>query len=152
MFEKIVAQISATKITIYWHKQIKIVKRTYKSRKCVKSWKVSVWSAVNWLLPRSLNRLNRMFWCYNHLKVHRQNKNEQTYSFSASSGTNWAGGTSRSPYRQQEIDFVSGLHLHGPSAQTSQSPGQPRICQTDTSQPTKLWYRIKIKKKEDIYR
>lgn len=52
------------------------------------------------------------------------------YSFNTSAGTSCIGGRSSRSYLQQDTNFISGTHLHGPSAQISQSSSLRLICQT----------------------
>jgi len=55
------------------------------------------------------------------------------YNFSTSAGISCIAGRSDRSYLQQDTDFTSGTHLHGPSAHTSQSSSLVLICQTATT-------------------
>lgn len=60
----------------------------------------------------------------------RHFKLQNAYSFNTSAGTSCDEGRSNRSYFQQDTDFTSGTHLHGPSAQISQSSSFKLICQT----------------------
>lgn len=55
----------------------------------------------------------------------------KAYNFNTSRGTSCAAGRSNRSCLQQDTNFISGWHLHGPSAQISQSSSPELICQTE---------------------
>lgn len=59
-----------------------------------------------------------------------ERKRQKAYNFNTSRGTSCAAGRSNRFCLQQDTDLVSGWHLHGPSAQISQSSSAELICQT----------------------